>query len=63
MKRKPTAGSSKSSTWRHDAAVRERTGRNEATGSQWLKENRQAIAAYNQRVLAHGVFSDGMRRF
>jgi post-segregation antitoxin (ccd killing protein) len=63
MKRKQTAGSSKSSTWRHDAGLRECAGRNETAASQWLKDNRQAIAAYNERILARGVFSDEMRRF
>ncbi len=29
----------------------------------WLKENAEAIQAYNQRVAAHGVFSDGARTF
>ena len=29
----------------------------------WLARNRAAIAAYNERVEADGVFSDGMRRF
>ncbi|HEX5837237.1 MAG TPA: type II toxin-antitoxin system CcdA family antitoxin [Anaerolineales bacterium] len=30
---------------------------------QWLKENRAAIAAYNQEVEAHGVFGDTLRSF
>lgn len=30
---------------------------------QWLAENRAAIEAYNQRVEAHGTFSDGLRSF
>lgn len=30
---------------------------------QWLAENRDAIAAYNEHVEAHGVFSDGIRGF
>lgn len=30
---------------------------------QWLKENRAAIAAYNQEVEAHGSFGDAMRSF
>jgi antitoxin CcdA len=30
---------------------------------QWLAENRGAIAAYNQHVEKHGVFSDGLRSF
>lgn len=29
----------------------------------WLKENGEAIQAYNARVAAHGVFSDGLRTF
>lgn len=32
-------------------------------GQQWLEENAGAIDAYNQRVEAHGVFSDGLRTF
>ena len=31
--------------------------------AQWLAENADAIAAYNQRIEANGVFSDGLRRF
>ncbi len=30
---------------------------------QWLEENRTAIAAYNEHVEAHGVFSDDLRSF
>lgn len=30
---------------------------------QWLADNRQAIAAYNEHVEAHGVFSDEFRSF
>ncbi len=30
---------------------------------QWLQENQEAVEAYNQRVEANGVFSDGVRRF
>lgn len=30
---------------------------------QWLKENRTAIAAYNQDVEAHGAFGDALRSF
>lgn len=30
---------------------------------QWLKENREAIAAYNRRIAANGVFADDLRRF
>jgi len=29
----------------------------------WREENRDAIDAYNSRIEACGVFSDGMRRF
>lgn len=29
----------------------------------WMAENREAIAAYNEHVEAHGVFSDGLRSF
>ena len=29
----------------------------------WLDENKSAIAAYNNRIEKHGVFSDGVRRF
>jgi len=29
----------------------------------WLEENREAIAAYNEDVAKHGVFSDGVRTF
>ncbi len=32
-------------------------------GERWLAENRRAIAAYNEHVEAHGVFSDGSRSF
>ena len=30
---------------------------------QWLADNRQAIAAYNEQVEANGVFSDELRSF
>jgi antitoxin CcdA len=30
---------------------------------QWLLENRAAIAAYNDHVEKHGLFSDGLRAF
>jgi antitoxin CcdA len=30
---------------------------------QWREENREAIAAYNRRIEASGVFSDGLRDF
>lgn len=29
----------------------------------WLKENGDAIDAYNQRISQNGAFSDGRRRF
>ena len=29
----------------------------------WLAENREAIAAYNEHVTQHGVFSAGLRGF
>ena len=29
----------------------------------WTEENQAAIAAYNQRIEAAGVFSDGLRSF
>ena len=29
----------------------------------WREENREGIAAYNQHVREHGVFSDGLRKF
>lgn len=29
----------------------------------WLAENAEAMAAYNQQVEEHGVFSDGLRGF
>lgn len=32
-------------------------------GEQWLKENREAIEAYNRYVEKHGVWSDGLRSF
>lgn len=31
--------------------------------ARWREENREAIAAYNEHVAAHGAFSDGLRRF
>jgi len=31
--------------------------------AQWREENREAIAAYNEHVDGHGVFSDGVRSF
>lgn len=39
------------------AALRERQ---QAT---WLAENKAAMAAYNDHVGKHGVFSDGLRSF
>lgn len=30
---------------------------------EWKEENREAIASYNRRIEAAGVFSDGLRRF
>ncbi|MDP1831677.1 MAG: type II toxin-antitoxin system CcdA family antitoxin [Geothrix sp.] len=30
---------------------------------QWLEENRAAMEAYNRRIAAQGVFSDGLRTF
>ncbi len=30
---------------------------------QWIDENRDALEAYNRRVAARGVFSDGLRGF
>lgn len=35
----------------------------EARQQKWLEDNREAIAAYNEHVERHGVFSDGVRRF
>ncbi len=32
-------------------------------GEQWLLENKAAIAAYNDHMEKHGVFSDGLRSF
>ena len=29
----------------------------------WLKDNRDAVDAYNQRVEAQGLFSDAVRQF
>ena len=34
-----------------------------AKKQRWLAENRDAIEAYNQRIEAKGVFSDGLRKF
>ncbi|MGZ4979389.1 MAG: type II toxin-antitoxin system CcdA family antitoxin, partial [Methylobacter sp.] len=30
---------------------------------EWREENREAIEAYNRRIEASGIFSDGLRRF
>lgn len=30
---------------------------------EWKKQNKEAIAQYNQRIETHGVFSDGLRKF
>lgn len=35
----------------------------QAQQRKWLEETRQAIAAYNEHVTDHGVFSDGVRSF
>lgn len=35
----------------------------EAQRRRWIEENREALAAYNERVERDGVFSDGLRRF
>jgi len=32
-------------------------------GERWLRDHEEAIGAYNERVEAQGVFSDGLRRF
>jgi antitoxin CcdA len=34
-----------------------------AKEQQWLTENADAIAAYNERIEKDGVFSEGLRRF
>ena len=34
-----------------------------AAAAQWLAAARQAIDAYNVRIEANGVFSEGLRRF
>lgn len=34
-----------------------------AQQQQWREENRESIAAYNEHVEKHGVFSDGSRSF
>jgi len=35
----------------------------DSMAERWLKENVDAIQAYNKRVEANGVFSDGARTF
>jgi len=35
----------------------------DAQQRQWRDENRESIAAYNDHVATHGVFSDGSRGF
>jgi antitoxin CcdA len=35
----------------------------EARIARWQEENQEAFAAYDRRVQANGVFSDGKRRF
>lgn len=35
----------------------------QARREQWLKENREALEAYNRRIEQNGVFSDGQRRW
>ncbi|MFZ5764370.1 MAG: type II toxin-antitoxin system CcdA family antitoxin [Thermodesulfobacteriota bacterium] len=35
----------------------------EEQSRKWLEENHDAIKAYNSRITANGVFSDGLRRF
>lgn len=35
----------------------------EARRKKWRQENRDAIAAYNEYVEKHGMFSDGVRLF
>jgi antitoxin CcdA len=34
-----------------------------ARAEQWLKENRNAIDEYNNRIEKEGLFSDGVRQF
>ena len=31
--------------------------------AEWLKENRESLEAYSQRIEEQGVFSDGLRTF
>ncbi|WP_232831065.1 type II toxin-antitoxin system CcdA family antitoxin [Peristeroidobacter agariperforans] len=35
----------------------------DAQDRQWREENRESIAAYNEHVEKHGVFSEGSRSF
>jgi post-segregation antitoxin (ccd killing protein) len=35
----------------------------EAKWKKWLRDNREAIAAYNEYVEKNGMFSDGVRKF
>jgi antitoxin CcdA len=35
----------------------------EEKGREWREENHDAIEAYNHRIEAGGVFSDGLRKF
>jgi antitoxin CcdA len=35
----------------------------ESLGRRWAEENAEGIQAYNRRVEARGVFSDGLRSF
>lgn len=30
---------------------------------EWLRKNRAALKAYNEHLMKHGVFSDGLRSF
>jgi antitoxin CcdA len=32
-------------------------------GEQWLKDNREAIEAYNRHIERDGIWSDGLRTF
>lgn len=34
-----------------------------AKREQWVRENREALEAYNRIIERRGVFSDGLRRF
>ncbi|MDN3524679.1 type II toxin-antitoxin system CcdA family antitoxin [Halomonas sabkhae] len=44
-----------------ERALKEELARHEAT--QWVKENRAAIASYNEFVEQHGCFGDEFRDF